>query len=73
MSYIANQVTVEGLTKSEIIGAIGYVNECLARENEMEAWEVKEYKASLEHFTNDLKTLTNNYNELVLRGVNPVY
>lgn len=69
--YIANQVTIEGLTREEIEGAKAYSNECLT--HTVATWERKEYIANIIHYNTMLKTLESNYNELVSRGVNAQY
>lgn len=71
--YVPNQVTIEGLSKSEINGAIDYTKDCLKQSDKMEAWERKEYKATLRHFNKLLTRLTYNYNNLIEEGVDVTY
>tara|TARA_R110000851_G_scaffold65300_2_gene148412 strand:+ start:910 stop:1122 length:213 start_codon:yes stop_codon:yes gene_type:complete len=69
--YVANQVTVEGMTREEIEGSKAYSNKCLT--HTVATWERKEYIANVIHYNMMLKTIEANYNDLKSRGVDAKY
>lgn len=70
----ANQVTIEGLTKEEIEGALEYSEKCLKQAKKIgSTWEAKEYQSNINHYKKLLEQLTYNYNLLIEDGVQVCY